>query len=158
MRTVAMNVASEDVLKIVEVVQNKARENGEAVVLTRQSSTKILATFHRRSCSRVFRKKIREIAAEIGEEWPIYPGSDTSEVYIHELVAEAIRVEARSRGAQDVDYVFLKTLSSWLLLIDQNMPDDPKARICEALSTYDLAAFLEKALEENLRERPRWSH
>ena len=158
MRTVSMDAVSEDVLQAVEAIQNKARGAGEAVVLTRKSPTKILAIFHRRSCSRAFRKKIREIAVEIGEEWPVLQGSDTSEVYIHELVAEAIRVEARSRGAQDVDYVFLKTLSSWLLLIDQNMPDDPKARICEALSTYDLAAFLEKALEENLRERPRWSH
>ncbi len=158
MRTVTMDAASENVLNLMEAVQNKARENGESVVLTRKSSTKILATFHRRSCSKAFRKKIREIAVEIGEEWPVLQGSDTSEVYIHELVAQAIRVEARSRGSQDVDNVLLKTFSSWLLLIHQNMPDDSEASICEALSTYDLAAFLEKALEENLQERPRWTH
>ncbi len=158
MRTVTMDAASENVLNVMEAVQNKAREDGEAVVLTRQSPTKILATFHRRSCSRVFRKKIREIAAEIGENWLMYQGSDTSEVYFHGLIAQATREEARSRGAQDVDSVLLKTFSSWLLLIHQNMPDDSEASICEALSTYDLAAFLEKALEENLRERPRWTH
>jgi hypothetical protein len=157
MKTLTIEATPEDVLKAVEEVQNTAREDGEAVVLTRQSPTKILATFHRRSCSRVFRKKIREIAAEIGEEWPIYQGSETSEVYIHGLVAQAIREEARSRGAQDVDSVLLKTFSSWLLLIHQNMPDDSEASICEALSTYDLAAILEKALEENLRERPKWT-
>jgi hypothetical protein len=158
MRTVVIDAASEDVLKAVQGVQDKAREDGEAMVLTRKSPTKILATFHRRSCSRAFRKKIREIAAEIGEDWPIFQGSDTSEVYIHGLVAQAIREEARSRGAQDVDSVLLKTLSSWLLLIDQNMPEDPEASICEALSTYDLAAILEKALEKHLQERTGWTH
>ncbi len=157
MRTVTMDATSENVLNVMEEVQNKARENGETVVLTRQSPTTILATFHRRSCSRVFRKKIREIAAEIGEDWPMYQGSDTSEVYFHGLIAQATREKARSRGAQDVDSVVLKTFSSWLLLIHQNMPADTEASICEALSTYDLAAFLEKALEENLRERPRWT-
>jgi hypothetical protein len=80
MKTAILDAASEDVLKVVEVVQNTAREDGEVVVLTRQSPTTILAIFHRRSCSRVFRKKIREIAAEIDEDWPMYQGSDTSEV------------------------------------------------------------------------------